>query len=80
MCEIIDFQSRKTALLLHKARKCAEDLGRQAARAEWLKRNGAPLADLVRASLDFDQANRDCREIRQSLSGPDEEAPNNLHS
>ncbi|MGO8738835.1 hypothetical protein [Rhodoblastus sp.] len=47
------------------------------ARVEWLKRIGAPIVDVVRASLDASQAQLACRETGQGEAG---EAPDNLHS
>jgi hypothetical protein len=77
MCEIIDFQSRRSGHLRRKAEKYAEISGHQAARANWLKQNGAPLADQVRATLDAGKAEHDCLEFVQSLL---EDAPRDLHS
>jgi hypothetical protein len=77
MCEIIDFQSMRRAHLRLRATKCAENVGRYTAQVEWLKRSGAPLADLVRASLGADKAAHDCRKIGQNLTG---HVPETLHS
>lgn len=68
MCDIIDFQSARDAALQRKADKYAEDQSRHAARLEWLKQNGAPLVDQVRASLDAAGAGANWRENRQSLA------------
>ncbi len=77
MSEIIDFQSRRRDHLRHRATKCAENVGNHMARLEWLKHIGAPLADVVRASLDASHARRAWREITHGLAS---EAPENLHS
>ena len=69
MCEIIDFQSRRGDFLRRKAEKYAENLGHQTARVAWLKDNGAPLAEQVRAALDAGKADKDWREIEQTLAG-----------
>jgi len=68
MCEIIDFQSARTAALSRKTEEKAESLARNAARLEWLKENGAPLADQVRASLGAAGLGVECLENRQSLA------------
>ncbi|WP_296708737.1 hypothetical protein [Rhodoblastus sp.] len=80
MCEIIQFQAKRSSYLRRKADKYAEISSHHAARVEWLKRNGAPLADQVRASLDAEKADRDCREIVQTLAELSDEAPHELHS
>ncbi len=77
MCEIIDFQSRRRDHLRLRAAKCAENASHRMARVEWLKRIGAPIVDVVRASLDASQAQLACRETGQGEAG---EAPDNLHS
>jgi hypothetical protein len=68
MCDIIDFQSARTAALSRKEEERAESQNRRAARVEWLKENGAPLADQVRAALIAAGAGADCRENRQTLA------------
>jgi hypothetical protein len=75
VCEIIDFQSRRSEVLRRKAEKFASVSNHQAARFEWLKRTGAPLADQVRASLDAFRAVGDCHQIEQILSRLDDETP-----
>lgn len=68
MCEIIDFQSRRTAFLHVKAKKCAEMSNERAARVEWLRRSEAPLVDVVKASLEAERADHECREFMQALN------------
>jgi hypothetical protein len=80
MCEIIQFQDKRSSFLRRKADKYAEISSHHAARVAWLKQNGAPLADQVRASLDAEKADRDCREIVQTLAALSDEAPHELHS
>jgi hypothetical protein len=80
MCEIIDFQVRRGGLLRRKAEKYAEISGDRAARAEWLRQNGAPLAEQVRATLHAGKAAHDCREIVQSLAGLPDDVRRDLHS
>jgi hypothetical protein len=80
MCEIIQFQAKRSSFLRRKADKYAEISSHHAARVAWLKQNGAPLADQVRASLDAEKADRDCREIVQTLAELPDDAPRDLHS
>ena len=75
MCEIIDFQSRRGDFLRRKASELAELSRGHAVRIEWLKRNGASLADQVRAALDAARAGGDCRQIEQALAALQPEAP-----
>jgi hypothetical protein len=80
MCEIVDFQSRRGEVLRRKADKYAELSRHHAARFEWLKRNGASLADQVRASLDATRAYNDCRQIEQTLALLRTDCPGSLYS
>ena len=77
MSEIIDFQSVKHARLRESAGKCAENAAHLMARAEWLRRNGSALADVIRASLDASKAEHDRHEIGRRLAA---EATENLRS
>lgn len=77
MSEIIDFQSRRHAHLRDRAGKCAEHASGLLAKAEWLKFIGAPLADVVRASLDARKAENDCSAVGRGLAA---ETTENLHS
>ena len=64
--EIIDFQPDEAAFFARRPKNTPR-FRAQAARAKWLKQNGAPLADQVRASLDAGKAERDCIKDAQSL-------------
>jgi hypothetical protein len=66
MCVVIDFRSARDAALLRRAEQSAEDQSRAATRFEWLKQNGAPLVDQVRAALGA--AGVDCPENGQTLA------------
>jgi hypothetical protein len=68
MAEIIDFLSRKGAALRRKADKYAGLSRHYAARHEWLKQNGASIAEQVRASLDASKADSDYRRTEQDLA------------
>ncbi len=68
MSEIFDFQSRRRVRLRDSASKCAEKASGLLARVEWLQRNGASLADVVRASLDARKAELDCCAIGRGMA------------
>jgi len=68
MCQIIDFRTKRGEYWKRKAFRCAETWRRCAAQVEWLKWSGAPLSEQIRASLDADKAEAECKRIEQSLA------------
>jgi hypothetical protein len=78
MAEVIDFQLKRGDILRRKAEKCAARSSDHTARSEWLKRNGAPLVDQVRASLDASKAINECRQIEQTLARIEDGVPGGL--
>lgn len=68
MCEIIDFQAIRCDFLRREADRRARLSSDLAARAEWLRRNGASLADQLRAALDAAKAEGDLVRTEEALA------------
>jgi hypothetical protein len=67
MGEVISFQRKKVEIFRDAVEEADAHVGKRAAEADWLRRCGASLAELVRASLNVDQAMLDRRKCEEAL-------------
>jgi hypothetical protein len=68
MCDVIDFQTRKKAVLSGAVASAEAAVGKNHAEMDWLRRTGASVAEQVRASLRVSQALAEVRKCEVALA------------
>jgi len=68
MGQVICFERRKYEILRDAVEKAESHIDKTVAEAEWLKRWGAPLADLVKASMNVEKAVEDHRAREEAVA------------